>query len=626
MQRFLSKLSVLIVLGLSIAFAQKPQVILGPGLSAAAMTPYHQTSNLTLTNDKTYVLTGWYFVDSTYTLTIEKGTTVLCDKNTVATLVISRGAKIFAEGTKEQPIVFTSSQAAGSRVTGDWGGIILLGNAPTNKPTSQQIEGGFGTSALNTAMYGGPDSLDNSGTLKYMRIEYPGYPFAQDNEINGLTCGGVGKGTTFEYIMVSYSNDDDIENFGGYAQFKHIVTVGQVDDTFDTDFGYAGRAQFYLSVRDPQAYDASASGSSNGFESDNEGTAPFSATPRTKVKVSNFTYIGPYSQSGQSWHSHWGNLAMLRRATELSIYNSIIAGWAKPLMIRDSLTMAAAIDNRLEIRNTTLITNGSKYIDTSSSPTSTMAVNFDAKSWFDNAAKGNVGHTSAYGADYGLPLAAWAIDTTNNAVPTSGSELATAGADFTSGRLAGDSWFTPVTYRGAFDPAVPVTQQWTAGWTNFAPQNYNPEKNDTKVTMKTGWNLVSMPSSVTDSTASTLFPGAVSGTIYSYSNSGYTNPAKLTRGQGYWAFYSSPVSNKISGYGINDATITAAGAGWVLVGSVTSSVPASALTSNPSDAIVSGTLYSWNGTSYENPTTLVPGQGYWVFVNKACTLTVSSGF
>jgi hypothetical protein len=626
MKRHHSTFLLAMLLFVNIVYAQKPQVILGPGLAASAMTPYHQTSNLTLTNDKTYVLTGWYFVDSTYTITIEKGTTVLCDKSTVATLIISRGAKIYADGTKEQPIIFTSSKQAGSRVTGDWGGVILLGNAPTNKPTSQQIEGGFGTTSLNTAMYGGPDSLDNSGSLKYVRIEYAGYPFAQDNEINGLTCGGVGKNTTFEYIMVSYANDDDIENFGGYAQFKHIVTMGQIDDTFDTDFGYSGRAQFYLSVRDPQAYDASSTGSSNGFESDNEGTSPYNATPRTKAKVSNFTYIGPYSQSGQSWHSHWGNSAMLRRATEFSIYNSIITGWAKPLMLRDSLTMDAAINGRLEIRNTTVITNNAtKYIDTSSSPY-TGRPDFDAKAWFDNAAKGNTGHYNAYGADYGMPLAAWAIDSTNNPIPTSGSELATASADFTSGRLAGDSWFTPVTYRGAFDPAIPIAQQWTAGWTNWAPQNYDPEKNLTSVAMKSGWNLVSVPSSVTDSSIATLFPSAVSGTVYAYSASGYANPSKLTRGQGYWAFYSSPVTNTISGYGINDATISTSGAGWVLVGSVTSPVSVSALTSSPADAIVPGTLYAWNGTSYENPTTLVPGQAYWVFVNKACSLTVSSGF
>ncbi len=626
MKRLLSVLFFFVALGHSGLYAQKPQVILGPGLAAAGMTPYHQTTDVTLTNDKTYVLTGWYFVDSLHTLTIQKGTTILCDKNTISALIISRGAKIFAEGTKEQPIIFTSSQPAGSRVSGDWGGIIILGNAPTNKPTSQSVEGGFGTSLNNMAQYGGPDSLDNSGVLKYVRIEYGGYPFAKDNEINGLTCGGVGKNTTFEYIMVSYANDDEIENFGGYASFKHIVTMGQVDDTFDTDFGYAGKAQFYLSVRDPQAFDAASGGSSNGFESDNEGTAPYSASPRTKAKVSNFTYIGPYSQTGQSWSSNWGNIAMLRRATEFSVYNSIIAGWAKPLMIRDSLTMAAAAEGRLEIRNTTIITNGSKYIDTSSSPTSTLSANFNAVSWFEAAGKGNVGHANAYGNAYGLPLAAWALNNTNNAIPVVGSELASAGADFSSGRLAGDTWFTPVTYRGAFDPAVPIDEQWTANWTNWEPQSYNPELNTTKSKITNGWNLVSVPNQVSDSTATTLFPGAVAGTVYAYSNSGYTNPATLSRGQGYWVFYNGAATNTVSGFGINNASVSASGAGWVLVGSVTSTVAASALTASPADAIVPGTLYSWNGTSYENPTVLEPGKGYWVFVNKACTLTVSSGF
>jgi hypothetical protein len=204
--------------------------------------------------------------------------------------------------------------------------------------------------------------------------------------------------------------------------------------------------------------------------------------------------------------------------------------------------------------------------------------------------------------------------------------LATAGTAF-DGRLTGDAFYDNVSYRGAFDPSLPMSQQWTAGWTNFDPQNYDPEATSTTIGINTGWNLVSVPRIPASYATNALFPTAVAGTVNGFVTGVYTQPSTLTNGEGYWAFYGSATSNTISGQDIQSASVTVAtGNRWVLVGSVSSSVPAASLTSNPPGAIVAGTLYYWNGTAYVNPTTLDPGKGYWVFVNAPCTLTVSSGF
>ena len=160
------------------------------------------TSDMTLTNDQTYKLVGFVRVKSGATLTIEPGTTIYGDYNSQGSLIVQPGGKIMAEGTAENPIVFTSEfNKEGSSQEpsyGDWGGIILLGNAPINVPGgTANIEGPGDT-------YGGTDPADNSGIMKYVRIEYPGIAFSPNNEINGLTFGGVGSGTTIDYIQVSY--------------------------------------------------------------------------------------------------------------------------------------------------------------------------------------------------------------------------------------------------------------------------------------------------------------------------------------------------------------------------------------------------------------------------------------
>lgn len=199
------------------------------------------TQDSTLTADKQYLLRGFVTVERGATLTIEPGTIIYGEKETKGSLIIKRGGKIYANGTKDRPIVFTSAQPVGQRAAGDWGGVIILGEAPINVPGGTAvIEGGLGDDGI----YGGNNPDDSSGVFRYVRIEFPGIPYQPDNEINGLTLGGVGRKTLIEYVQVSYSGDDSFEWFGGNVNARYLVAYKGLDDDFDTDFGWSGKVQF----------------------------------------------------------------------------------------------------------------------------------------------------------------------------------------------------------------------------------------------------------------------------------------------------------------------------------------------------------------------------------------------
>jgi hypothetical protein len=293
------------------------------------------SSNTTWTSNQVYKLSGVVYVDSLVTLTIQPGTIIRGD-NSVAnsSLIVKRGGKLLAQGTATNPIVFTSNQPVGSRTLGDWGGVILLGKARMNQ--------GFGfiegLAAVNEHMYGGNDDLDNSGILSYVRIEYGGYVFAQNKEINGLTMGAVGSGTQIDHIQVSYVNDDAFEWYGGTVNAKYLVSYRNLDDDFDTDFGYSGKVQFGLSVRDPQIADPSFSlpsgaSTSEGFESDNDANGSY-LLPRTSATFSNFTMIGPFRGNNASTvHPAFRRGARIRRNSALKIINSVISDWATGFML-----------------------------------------------------------------------------------------------------------------------------------------------------------------------------------------------------------------------------------------------------------------------------------------------------
>ena len=335
----------------------------------------HITSNQTWGPPNTYKLNGWVYIDAGATLTIQPGTVIRGDYTNQGALIIERGGKLNAIGTVSQPIVFTSNQPIGSRTYGDWGGVILCGYAQINQPGGTAvIEGGVGS------IYGGglnPNNADNSGTLKYVRIEFCGIAFAANNEINGLTMGGIGTGTTIDYIQVSYSGDDSYEWFGGTVNAKHLIAFRGLDDDFDTDNGFLGKIQFAVALRDPNAADVSGS---NGFESDNDATGS-SNTPITHPIFCNVSIFGPLVTQSTPYNAYYKRALHLRRNTMCSIYNSVFAGYPVGLYIDGNNTQANAIANNLQIENTLIVgcQDASKFFNVPSGQTWTAA---DEAAWF----------------------------------------------------------------------------------------------------------------------------------------------------------------------------------------------------------------------------------------------------
>jgi hypothetical protein len=284
----------------------------------------------TLTSDKVWTLKGYVYVTDGAKLIIQPGTTIVSDIAEKGALIIERGAQLLAEGTSAKPIVFTSGKAVGERMPGDWGGVVLLGRATTNRTSEPTIEGGIGRP------YGGTNDLDNSGILKYVRIEYAGIAAMPNSEINALTLGGVGSGTIIENVQTIYANDDAFEFFGGTVNAKNLYAYATADDDYDFDFGYRGSVSYSVSKRDPLFVDAGDAG--NGVECDNDGTGT-SAQPFTHPKLDNMILVGPFDVTSLANH----NLGLRwRRATQFTITNSKIVGYQKGAFSMESNETAQA--------------------------------------------------------------------------------------------------------------------------------------------------------------------------------------------------------------------------------------------------------------------------------------------
>lgn len=286
------------------------------------------TTNTTWTANNVYLLDdGYVYVTNNATLTIEAGTVIRGTGK--GTLIVCRGAKIMAQGTPTNPIIFTSAEAPGDRDYGDWGGVVICGSAKHNIATGADApaEGGIAKPLPSgDGRHGGNNDLDNSGILSYVRIEFCGIPLstAANSEINGLSMYSVGSQTQIDHIQVSYSGDDSYEWFGGTVDVKYIVAYKTWDDDFDTDNGFRGRVQFGVAFRDSRFADQS---SSNGFESDNDANGSTN-TPVTAPVFSNMTLIGPnWVGNTDTTNTLFGRGVHHRRNSRISIFNSIITGW-----------------------------------------------------------------------------------------------------------------------------------------------------------------------------------------------------------------------------------------------------------------------------------------------------------
>ncbi len=426
------------------------------------------TGNLetqTLTKDKKYLLKGQVFVRDGKTLTIEAGTVIFGDKRTKGLLVIDKGGRIVAEGTKENPIVFTSNQEVGVRDRGDWGGLVILGRANTNQP-NPAIEGvtpevNFGTFQNNAS------NTESSGVLKYVRVEFAGIELTPNNETNSITMGGVGSGTTMEYAMVSFGGDDGFEWFGGTINGKYLVAHACWDDDFDCDFGWSGNVQFGLVVRYPGFADQS---QSNAFECDN-GPNDNDVEPYTTGTFSNVTVIGPIKTGNSVSNGNYAHAMDLRRRTAISIFNSVFTGFPIGLrMNQPSVYSQYATAGRGVLENNILYAPRTTFAVGSGVVLDSVASYFNAKNTLI-AEAGSDAKLTEIGVNpdwfFGSRVADQYPANPNFSVTTGTSST---GAAFTNAKFneAGRSNFfnKTVNYRGAFG-----SSDWTDGWAEFNPVN-----------------------------------------------------------------------------------------------------------------------------------------------------------
>jgi hypothetical protein len=420
------------------------------------------TANRTLSAKYTYKLRGLVYVTNGAILTIEPGTKIVGETGKNGGLIITRSSKIIADGTVDKPIIFTSEAATPKR--GDWAGVVLLGNAPTNASFNGtqgvgEVDGGVNNSD-GLGLYGTPTSqsqnpADNSGILRYVRIEYAGYAFLPDKEINGLTFGGVGSQTVVDNVQVSYANDDSFEWFGGTVNCTHLISFRTLDDDFDTDNGFSGKVQFGISLRDSSVADIS---NSEAFESDNDANGS-TLTPKTSAIFSNMTVMGPKATLGNTGNSYfvWG--AQIRRNSSMSLFNSIIMGYPNGLFIdaQKGTPTDLNIPATLLVQNTIIAGCPTPVLYGASTTAPTGATTASITTWFNTAAYGNSILTN--NTDVGLiaPFNYTAPDFN----PSSASSAAATGASFTNAKVA--SGFAVVTYKGA----CAVGDTWWKTWTKF---------------------------------------------------------------------------------------------------------------------------------------------------------------
>jgi hypothetical protein len=381
------------------------------------------------TNTSYYVLRGAVFVRDGGTLNIQAGTKIIGEAGSVGTLIVERGGRLNAIGTKEQPIVFTSDQPVGSRARGDWGGLIINGRAPVNIP------GGEGAGEADTGIYGGDQPNDNSGSLRYVRVEFAGVEFSPDNELNGIAFQGVGNGGSYEYLQVHMNRDDAFEFFGGTVDIKHAVASNAADDSFDWTFGWVGRAQFI-------AIHQRGDDADNGIEADNNEFGN-DFLPRANPTIYNLTMCGDpdRNEGGES------NRAILfRRGTAVTFRNFLVTGFKTTGMQIDGTSTLNQVTN-----GTTQV--GAGVIWGIPTPAHSSAAPFIASGRFPDVRLGVDGGLTAGCFNHDAP------DFKPSSVATLG------GGQLTPIQPPNDGFFEAVTFIGAVGPNP--AEDWTAGWTSY---------------------------------------------------------------------------------------------------------------------------------------------------------------
>ncbi|MDP3274477.1 MAG: hypothetical protein Q8Q09_04730 [Deltaproteobacteria bacterium] len=402
---------------------------------------------------RTWRLTGLTFVRAGATLTITPGTRIV-GLGMGAAVVITRGARLDAQGTRSQPIVFTSANPVGMRRQGDWAGLVLLGAAPINV---MGMGGASGTNNIegieasdSRGNYGGADPEHNCGTVRYVRIEFAGQGLSMGNELNGLTTGGCGRGTTIDYVHVHQAADDAFEFFGGTHSATHLISTQQDDDGLDWDLGYSGRVQFMV-IQSPAM---SGESDPRGVEADNN-NANHDALPRSSPTIYNLSVFGAegaeaYTQPG----------VVLRRGTAGLMHNVLITDYkqgAVDVIDNSTVALARATPATLSIANAIFFNNGSDgrahFTDLSSSAAEGSPA-LDEDMFFRDISRSN-----RFDVDPMIP--GRHSVTAPVFAPAATSPCATGAATPPTG------FDTSATFVGAVRPGATGESDWTTGWTAY---------------------------------------------------------------------------------------------------------------------------------------------------------------
>ncbi len=442
------------------------------------------TTSRTFFADTAYTLKGFIHVANGATLTIQPGTIIKGDFNTLgSSLWILRGAKIQAVGTADAPIVFTSSRAAGSRQPGDWGGLLLIGNAINNRSGSVEVEGSGtdGTTIVGGKNYqvlysGGTVATDNSGTLTYVRVEFAGFAPSLNNELNSFTFAAVGSGTRASYLQSLAGLDDSYEFFGGGFDLDHLVAYETGDDMYDMSEGWVGRMSFLIGYNSVQLTPRTGAGF---FSTDLEGIENdgcngsgcdngFNQAPFTVPLVTNFTLIGCGDVACSGSGGGYG--MMLRRGTGGYYVNGILARWPRGgVSLRDqesyarggSVPVPDAATSDLIVKND-FFTENPVVFQAGGGSTIQNSLDLTGNALTISTAAVTTLFTTvpAQGA---VPTSVSSFDWT----PTATSAIAAGGLATFAGKLAtkAGTVVSGTSYVGA---AAPGGAKWWTGWTTYA--------------------------------------------------------------------------------------------------------------------------------------------------------------
>jgi hypothetical protein len=414
--------------------------------------------------DTVYVLDKLVFLEEGGKLYIEAGTRIegTTGSNLDASgLVITRGAQIFAEGTPENPIIFTSTSDDGTfdeTTRGEWGGLVVLGRATTNNASEKEIEG-VGTitpEGDNRAFYGGNDDNDNSGVIRFVSIRHSGKSIGAEtgNEIQGLTVGAVGAGTTIEYVESFASDDDGFEFFGGTVNTRYLISAFNADDAFDWDQGFRGKHQFWFAI---QAADKAGRVAEMDGAGGNENTTPF-AFPI----VANATYVG--AGVNATPEGDGSQMLMFRDNTGGYYYNSIFtdfgsSGDGTAITVEDiDNTGDKPFDSRQRLENDSLIVGNSVWFG------------FKAGNGLSDFAPQDFAQTmlGANGNEIADPMLE-AVDRTVEGKGLDPRPSASSPALTITLNDMGDDFFTTTTFAGAFSTD---SENWAKGWTTLDEYGY----------------------------------------------------------------------------------------------------------------------------------------------------------